>query len=333
MLRYLLIFSIFLTLAFSHFIRLTYAESLSVSLSVGETQISFDGYTSPNAFITIKQNNAVIATTTADSSGDFTKTVTVGGPGIQSFELYASDTNSVVSPTISYTVNLAPVTLTSISNIVFPPTINPGILPESVGDSYTLSGLTHPLSSLSLLVSDGSTYSITPLGDGSWSITFTTSSSSGSYTAYLTASMPGNYLSLASETISYTLVGITSSSSDNQSSSATPSPTSSPSLLDNSATNSKQLAYPSLKPKSIEILEAYVPVEYFSAQAEKVLTPNSISVFLLLVGITSLIKLLYIRHKTHKAFLLIYLVARPGINIDLLVILLKILLVPKRIKS
>ncbi|MEI8232827.1 MAG: hypothetical protein WCG44_03720 [bacterium] len=187
-----------------------FAESLSVSLRVGDTRIAFDGFTSPGAFVTIKQNASVIGTIVAGSDGNFSKTVDAYNPGIQTFELYATDSNSISTSTISYSVNLVSNTLTTIANIVFPPTIVLDPL------TNTFSGFSHPLSDLTLVISDGTTYPITVDSDGSWSYLIT-SDASGSYTAYVIAHMPGNYLSIESEALTFTISTL---------SSATPTPSS-----------------------------------------------------------------------------------------------------------
>lgn len=195
-------------------IKNAFAESLSVSLRVGDTRIAFGGYSSPDAFITIKQNASVVGTTVADASGNWNKTIDVDNPGIQTFDLYAADSTNISTPTLSYSVNLAPNSLTTISNIVFPSTITVSGL--------ILTGQINPSGTLTLLVSDGTTFIIPVNPSGVWSFTIPTESfNSGTYTAYLTLTMPGNYISLSSEIISFVVENGTSSSSP--SSSTTPS--------------------------------------------------------------------------------------------------------------
>jgi hypothetical protein len=202
-----------------------FAESLSVSLRVGDTRISFDGYTSPSAFITITQNSAVVGTTVADVTGHFFKEVEAANPGIQSYELYAEDTNSLLTPTITYNVNLTANTITTISNIVFPPTISL----DSVNTIIT--GMTNPAATLTLLVSDGSSIDIAVAIDGTWSRAMT-DYEGGTYSAYAIATMPGNYMSLESETVNFTIPSTSSpvpTSPSPSSLPSSPSPTSSPS--------------------------------------------------------------------------------------------------------
>lgn len=204
------------------------AESLSVSLRVGDTRISFDGYTSPSAFITITQNSAVVGTTVADVLGNFTKEIDADNPGIQSFELYAEDSGNLLTPTITYNVNLTANTLTSISNIVFPPTISL----DSI--TTTISGMTNPAATLTLLVSDGSSVIVPVAIDGTWSRAMT-DYAGGTYSAYAIATMPGGYMSLESETVNFTIPS-TSTSSPAPTSSSEPSTTTVPSASSQPAT-------------------------------------------------------------------------------------------------
>lgn len=182
-----------------------FAESLSVSLRVGDTRIQFSGFTSPGAFITVKQNNIVISTMVADSSGAFDQTIDAANPGLQTFTLHATDSLGLTTPTLSYNVSLTSNTLTSIANIVFPPTI---LLNTTTS---VISGMSHPLSELTLILSDSSTYPITVTATGNWSFDLTTLPG-GTYTAYVIATMPGNIISLESEVISFSLASVSTSS-------------------------------------------------------------------------------------------------------------------------
>jgi len=199
------------------------AESLSVSLRVGDTRIQFSGFTSPGAFITVKQNSVVISTMVADSSGAFDQTIDAANPGVQTFTLHATDSLGNTTPTLSYNVNLTSNTLTSIANIVFPPTI---ILNTTTS---VISGMSHPLSELTLILSDSSTYPITVTGVGNWSFDLT-SLPGGSYTAYVIATMPGNFISLESEVISFSLDSVSTASSTPSTTSSS-SPSSSPTTI------------------------------------------------------------------------------------------------------
>ena len=199
------------------------AESLSVSLRVGDTRIQFSGFTSPGAFITVKQNNVVISTMVADSSGAFDQTIDAANPGLQTFTLHATDSLGLTTPTLSYNVSLTSNTLTSIANIVFPPTI---LLNTTTN---VISGMSHPLSELTLILGGSSTYPITVSVAGNWSFDLTTLPG-GSYSGYVIATMPGNIISLESQTISFSLTSVSTASS-NPSTTSSSSPSSSPTTI------------------------------------------------------------------------------------------------------
>lgn len=208
------------------------AESLTVSLGVGDTQFMAAGYTSPGAFVTIKQNGTVVATTTADSSGGFTHTLS-SDPGIQNFSFYAADSDGVLTPTISYSVNLTPNTTTSLEHIVLPSTFVVETYPTHVGDYLSVHGQTHVQATVTLIVSDGSHPTTTPNSNGRWSLQFDTSPlSPGSYSTRATALLPGNYLSDSSVVADFTLLAnpATETSAPPTTSMPSATPTASPCL-------------------------------------------------------------------------------------------------------
>jgi len=210
-----------------------HAQSLAVSLRVGDTKISFDGYTSPGAFISVKQNSAVVGTTVADAAGNFVKTIDAYNPGIQSYLIYSTDIHNLTTMAITYDVNLLGNTLTTISNIALSPTISYDPI------TSTFSGLTSPLSTLTLLLSDGTTYPVSVQSDGTWTFTLPTTLGPGTYTATATVTLPGNYISPASEAIVFTIISQSASTaapasttesvtSPSQNISATPTTTATP---------------------------------------------------------------------------------------------------------
>lgn len=248
------------------------AESLSVSLRVGDTRIQFSGYTSPGAFITVKQNSVVISTMVADSSGAFDQTIDAANPGLQTFTLHATDSLGLTTPTLSYNVSLTSNTLTSIANIIFPPTI---LLNTTTS---VISGMSHPISELTLILSDSSTYPITVTAAGNWSFDLT-SLPGGSYSAYVIATMPGNFISLESETISFFLASVSTSSS---------SPSSQP--ASSSIPNTSLAPSPSLKVTKISTPKPSSPTGTLENRATG--TPSALTTFF--VTIAKPISLIYL---------------------------------------
>jgi hypothetical protein len=197
------------------------SESLTVSLVVGVTEIVFAGYASPNSQIVIKEDGSVVGTTTSDSSGNWTKAITVAVPSNHTYELYTTDTLSVASSTISYSLSVAGGTTTTISNIVMPSTI--------LLTGTTLSGQSYPGSSLTLTSNLGDTLTLTvPLG-GLWSLDLTTWLSGGPH-AISAISTVGSYISLSSSSVNYTAPAPSPSPAITPTPSPTSPPTSTPPL-------------------------------------------------------------------------------------------------------
>lgn len=121
------------------------ASNLTVSLSVGLTYFIINGYTSPSAVITLKENGAVIATAAADSSGYY-EVSTQGEDGVHTYGVYGVDPEGRTTPTISHTVSLTPGSSTTIGDLILPPTLIPDTVDTSVGTDITLRGYAAPLS-------------------------------------------------------------------------------------------------------------------------------------------------------------------------------------------
>ncbi|MBP9702468.1 hypothetical protein KBD69_02170 [Candidatus Woesebacteria bacterium] len=212
------------------------SESLTVSLVVGVTEVVFSGYTSPSSQIVIKEDGSVVGTTTSDSSGLWTKTVSVAVPTTHTYELYATDASSIASATISYSLSVAGGTTTSISNIVMPPTV--------ILSGTTLSGQSYPGSSLTATSDLGDTLTLTVPGSGMWSTDLTTWLTGGPHNISVVTTV-GSFISLSSTSLTYTTPAPSPSptTTPNSSSSLSPTPTSSPSPSPSSAPTSTPIPY------------------------------------------------------------------------------------------
>ena len=194
------------------------AETLTVSISVGQTTLTFSGKTTPNAQITFKESGAVIGTTQSDDNGNFTKSLVYFEEGVRTVSFYFTDSQSRTSSTISYTVSLQLGVDTSLSNIILPPTIALSATEITKGDLLTLSGEAVPSATITLFFSDSTSVGATAGTSGTWQYAYDTSSfSAGNYTVYAKASTSGGYQSENSETKSFTI---------NAAPTATPAPTS-----------------------------------------------------------------------------------------------------------
>lgn len=230
-------YSILATLTFLLSTVLVHSESLTVSLMVGVTEVIFSGYASPNSQIVVKEDGSVVGTTTSDSGGNWTKTISVAVPSNHTYELYATDTSSLATATISYSLSVAGGTTTSIGNIVMPSTITL--------NGSTLSGKSYPSSSLTLTSNLGDTLTLTVPTSGIWSLDLTTWLSGGPHSISAVSSI-GSYLSLNSSSVSYTAP--TPSPSPTQT--PTPAPT-------NPTSSSPSLATPTPSPTTTPTPKPY----------------------------------------------------------------------------
>lgn len=182
------------------------ADTLTVSISVGQTTLTFSGKTTPNAQITFMESGAVIGTTQADSNGNFSKSLVYFEQGVRTVNIYFTDSENRTSSTISYTVFLQLGLDTSVGNIVLPPTIALDATEITKGDTLTLLGEAVPSSTITLFFSDNTSVGTTAGTSGSWQYEYNTSSlSAGNYTVYTKASTGGGYQSEVSETKSFTI--------------------------------------------------------------------------------------------------------------------------------
>lgn len=206
-----------------------HAESLSVTLQVGVTEVIFAGFTSPNSQILIKEDSSVIGTTTSDSGGNWTKTISVAIPDIvHTYTLYSTDTSARQSATISYNLNVAGNTTTTVSNIVIPPTITLS--------GTTLAGSAYPGATLTTTSSSGDIFTTVVDSSGNWSQDLSTLEGSHTLSATMTV---GSYLSLSSTSVSYAAPTPTPSSTPQPSTSSSPT---------SSTTTTASLASPSPTP-------------------------------------------------------------------------------------
>jgi len=118
-------------------------------------EVIFKGMAYPNAFLTILKNGGVAATFKAEPSGLFEKKLTGIWEGTHTFGIRAEDTEGRESVTQSFTVTLIRGTITIISRIFIPPTIE--LFPPEVGKGETLNifGQVFPESQVDIFISPG----------------------------------------------------------------------------------------------------------------------------------------------------------------------------------
>jgi hypothetical protein len=212
----------------------SYAQTeLTVTIQVGVTNLNLSGRASPQAQITVLENNAVIGTTTADSSGNFSKTLQGMEAGIHSISIYSTDTNGETTSTIIYSLSLSLGTETTLSNIIMPSTVvlsGDGI---AKGDTLKISGLGVPLSTITIFINNTTntlTKTATSGVDGSWEYNFNTSELDvGDRNLYVKISTSDGYQSESSEIKDFSI--LTASTVTSVSAAATPGPVATSTLV------------------------------------------------------------------------------------------------------
>jgi hypothetical protein len=210
MFKCLQVFLISLLSLFLFFPKICLAQTeLTVTIRVGVTNLTLSGRISPNAQVTFIENGAVIGTTTANSSGLFSKTLEAMESGIHSIGIYATNSNSETTSTVNYSVSLTLGTETTLSNIILPPTIALSGEGIAKGDNLKISGSAVPSSTVTIFI-NGTSHSFstskttTSASSGVWEYSYGTGDLSlGDYKVEAKTSTSDGYQSESSEIMNF----------------------------------------------------------------------------------------------------------------------------------
>ena len=123
----------------------------------------------PGAVITILRSGAVAKTLVADSSGGFAAELSALPSGIQTFSVYAEDTNGRKSVTISLTLNLIANTTTTVEGLIIPLTIAISSSTVNQGQPLFVFGQSVPESDVNLFIQSSEFVKKTPTAkSGAW---------------------------------------------------------------------------------------------------------------------------------------------------------------------
>lgn len=173
--------------------------SVSVSGTQPDTRVTFLGYSSPGAFITFFDNGSVAGTTSATSSGSFSKTLNNQLAGTHAFSIAVQDTVGRTTPDYGFIMNLQANAETVISNILLPTTID-----VEAGQRARLFGAATPNTQVTVFVhSTQVTESFNAGSTGSWSHYVSAPLEPGSHTAYGQISTQGGLMSINSNTVNF----------------------------------------------------------------------------------------------------------------------------------
>lgn len=178
---------------------------LTVSINVGDTILTLSGKTSPNASVTVIESGSVVGTTTADASGNFSKSLLAQTPGIHNIGIYATDAKGVTTSTVTYSVSLASLVETTLSNIVLPPTINLSGTGIAKGETVDIYGYGVVSSTISLLITGQTMVNTTSDSSGYWKYSFGTGNLTvgSTYDVYAKVTTTVGYQSESSKTLSF----------------------------------------------------------------------------------------------------------------------------------
>jgi len=212
--------SLFFLFSFSSILAQT---EISVSIGVGDTILTLEGFTSSNSQVTIKEGEVVVGTTVAGSDGSFSKSLLDQTAGLHTISVYSTDINGLATATVTSSISLTAFAETTLANIILPPTVSLSQSQITKGESLGVSGLAVPSSTITLVVANavsGTTQTETAISssDGSWSFSFDTSSctADNDYLVTVRVTTSAGYQSEASSALSFTV---------NPSPTATPAPT------------------------------------------------------------------------------------------------------------
>lgn len=143
--------------------------NVDVSLGVDDTVLKITGKTSPQALVTILSDGAVIGTVTANSDGTFEKSFPSQTPGLRNVKLFAETPGGQTTDTVAENINLASHAETTL-NVFLPTTLSLSASQVEQGGTITFSGATYPGASVTVVLDNNLTQTVTAGSDGRWSL-------------------------------------------------------------------------------------------------------------------------------------------------------------------
>lgn len=130
-----------------------FAETVSVTIGVGETTALVTGSTSPGASVTILDGGSVVGSTVANAAGDYSQVLTNQTPGLHTYQLYARDIAGRLTDTVSISVNIVEHAQTQIT-VFLPPTMQISESEVTQGTNVTVVGSAPANASVVLHIDD-----------------------------------------------------------------------------------------------------------------------------------------------------------------------------------
>lgn len=148
--------------------------STPIELEVPETTLTMTGCASPNAFVTIFDDNTPVATVVADSLGRYEKKINAEGPGLKNVKAYFEDVNGRTSSTVTRNISLS-AHQNTVLNMLLPTTIEHEPEPVVVGEYLIFRGTTCPYALVNVTLDNNFTLAAKADDRGNWYVIADTS--------------------------------------------------------------------------------------------------------------------------------------------------------------
>lgn len=145
-----------------------------VELELEDTALVLTGCASPNAFVTIFEDNNPVGTVIAGADGRFEKKIVADGPGLMNVKAYFDDVNGRTSSTITQNISLA-AHQNTVLNVMLPTTIEHEPEPVVVGEFLIFRGTACPFALVNVTLDNNFTLAAKADERGNWYIIADTS--------------------------------------------------------------------------------------------------------------------------------------------------------------
>ena len=167
------------------------------------TSVIFNGIGYPNSTVTLLQDGNIVSTASTASGGTFSIAANNLTAGTYTFGLYSTDSAGTKSATVNFQRTVLYNTISTVNDVIMPPSLATNLLVAKQGQTVTLSGYTGPNSAVTLQLQSGLTRSGTSDANGFYKFDLdTTSMAKGVYSAF-TKSVVQSKNSPASSQVSF----------------------------------------------------------------------------------------------------------------------------------
>lgn len=187
-------------------------ESTDGQYPSGDAEVIIRGYAFPNSTVYALVDGAAVESKRANSSGEYSITLSEIARGVYTFGAYAIDANGTKSTTFSTSFTVTGGKTSNLSNVNIMPSIKVEPDPVNIGQTLTISGYSIPNATITLQnQKDGAnqslkTFTTTSGSNGAWSLTVDTGGfSAGTYKVHAKAD---NGAGLTTNYSDYTYYGV-----------------------------------------------------------------------------------------------------------------------------